>query len=79
VRLWTAAPPFTKGRNYPSLIKRGEGRFSEEYVCLVMDSLVSDIGDSSLILHFWVKFFTSPSVKSRGALLITIEQYGTKT
>jgi hypothetical protein len=25
-------PPFAKGRNYPSLEKRGEGRFSDEYV-----------------------------------------------
>jgi hypothetical protein len=23
---------FTKGRNYPSLAKRGKGRFSEQYV-----------------------------------------------
>jgi hypothetical protein len=30
----------TKGRNYPSLAKRGEGRFSEQYVYSIMDSLV---------------------------------------
>jgi hypothetical protein len=28
-------PPFTKGRNYPSLAKRGEGRFSEAYVFFI--------------------------------------------
>jgi hypothetical protein len=33
-------PPFAKGRNYPSLKKRGEGRFSEEYVLSIMDSSV---------------------------------------
>jgi len=32
--------PAAKGRNYPSLAKRGEGRFSEEYVFSIMDSLV---------------------------------------
>ena len=39
---------FAKGRNYPSLAKskrpdhgRGEGRFSEEYVFSIMDSLVT--------------------------------------
>jgi hypothetical protein len=41
-------PPFAKGRNYPSLEKRGEGRFSEEYVFSIMDSLVS----SNLTLLF---------------------------
>jgi hypothetical protein len=30
-----------KGRNYPSLAKRGEGRFSEQYVFSIMDSLVN--------------------------------------
>jgi hypothetical protein len=36
-------PPFAKGRNYPSLEKRGEGRFSEEeeYVFSIMDPLVT--------------------------------------
>jgi hypothetical protein len=28
-KLNPSSPPFTKGRNYPSLAKRGEGRFSE--------------------------------------------------
>jgi hypothetical protein len=32
---------FAKGRNYPSLAKRGEGRFSEKYVFSIMDSLVN--------------------------------------
>jgi hypothetical protein len=31
---------FTKGRNYPSLAKRGEGRFPERSVFFIMDSLV---------------------------------------
>jgi len=30
-----------KGRNYPSLAKRGKGRFSEQYVFSIMDSLVT--------------------------------------
>jgi len=34
-------PSLYKGRNYPSLAKRGEGRFSEEYVFSIMDSLVT--------------------------------------
>jgi len=34
-------PSLYKGRNDPSLAKRGEGRFSEEYVFSIMDSLVS--------------------------------------
>jgi hypothetical protein len=29
---------FAKGRNYPSLAKRGGGRFSKEYVFSIMDS-----------------------------------------
>jgi len=33
-------PPFTKGRSYPSLVKRGKGRFSKQYVFSIMDSLV---------------------------------------
>jgi hypothetical protein len=33
-------PSLYKRRNYPSLAKRGEGRFSEEYVFSIMDSLV---------------------------------------
>jgi hypothetical protein len=28
-------PSSTKGRNYPSLVKRGEGRFSEAYVFFI--------------------------------------------
>ena len=31
-----------KGRNYPSLAKRGQGRFSEAYVFFIVDSLVKD-------------------------------------
>ena len=31
-----------KGRNSPSLAKRGEGRFSEAYVFFIMDSLVRE-------------------------------------
>jgi len=43
--IWTlktnpSSPSFTKGRNYPSLAKRGQGRFSETYVFFIMDSLV---------------------------------------
>jgi hypothetical protein len=30
-------PSLCKGRNYPSLAKRGEGRFCEEYVFSIMD------------------------------------------
>jgi hypothetical protein len=37
-------PSFYKGRNYPSLTKRGEGRFSEEYLFSIMDSLVRFVG-----------------------------------
>jgi len=51
-RLNPSLPPFTlrargplgpaaKGRNYPSLAKRGEGRFSEAYVLFIMDALVN--------------------------------------
>jgi hypothetical protein len=36
-------PPFAKGRNYPFLEKRGEGRFSEEHVFSIMDSLVTQL------------------------------------
>jgi hypothetical protein len=39
-------PPFAKGRNYPSLEKRGEGRFSEEYAFSIMDFLVIDFKSS---------------------------------
>jgi len=41
-KLNPSSPPFTKGRNYPSLAKRGEGRFSNQYVYSIMDSLVID-------------------------------------
>jgi hypothetical protein len=34
-------PSLSKGRNYPSLAKRGEGRFSEAHVFFIMDSLVT--------------------------------------
>jgi len=34
-------PPFAKGRNFPSLAKRGWGRFSERYVFSITDSLVT--------------------------------------
>jgi hypothetical protein len=35
-------PSLYKGRNYPSLAERGEGRFSEQYVFSMMDSLVTE-------------------------------------
>jgi len=35
-------PALYKGRNYPSLTKRGEGRFSG-YVFSIMDSLVNSV------------------------------------
>ncbi len=31
---------FIKGRNYPSLVKRGKGRFSETFVFFIMEPLV---------------------------------------
>ena len=36
-------PSLYSGRNSPSLVKRGQGRFSEQYVYSIMDSLVSCI------------------------------------
>jgi hypothetical protein len=35
-----SSPLFTKGRNFPSLAKRGQGRFSQQYVFSIMDSFV---------------------------------------
>jgi len=32
--------PLQKGGNYPSLAKRGKGRFSEQYVFSIRDSFV---------------------------------------
>jgi hypothetical protein len=34
-------PSLYKGRNYPSLAKRGKGRFSEQDVFSIMGSLVT--------------------------------------
>jgi len=33
-------PSPLKREEYPSLAKRGQGRFSDKYVCSIMDSLV---------------------------------------
>jgi hypothetical protein len=41
IRQNPSSPPFAKGRNYPSLAKRGKGRFSECDVFSIMDSLVN--------------------------------------
>jgi len=49
-KLNPSSPPFTKGRNYPSLAKRGEGRFSEQYVYSIMDSSVIHFKGLNLIV-----------------------------
>jgi hypothetical protein len=46
-----SSPPFTKGRNYPSLAKRGKGRFSKQYVFSIMDFL----SKSQIIKSFGIK------------------------
>jgi len=33
-------PSFRKGRNFPSLEKRGQGRFLQEYVSSIMGTLI---------------------------------------
>ncbi len=44
--------PFTKGRNYPSLAKRGEGRFSEIHVYFIKGSLAT-LSFSPSLLQGW--------------------------
>jgi hypothetical protein len=39
-RLSPSFPPFTKGRDFPSLAKRGQGRFSEEDVFSIIYSSI---------------------------------------
>jgi hypothetical protein len=36
-----SSPPFTKGRNYPSLKKRGEGRFCNDYVNSILRPFIT--------------------------------------
>ncbi len=43
--------PLQKGGITPSLAKRGKGRFSEQYVFSIMDSLVNTVTLSAIAPH----------------------------